>query len=404
MIFLKTDDEIELLRQSNLLVGRTLAEVAKMIQPGVTTKQLDKVAEEFIRDHGAIPTFKGFPNPYGSPFPGTLCTSVNDQVVHGIPNDIPLKDGDIVSVDCGTFMNGFCGDSAYTFCVGEVDPEIVKLLKVTKESLYKGIENAVHGKRLGDIGYSIQEYCEAHSYGVVREFVGHGIGKEMHEDPPVPNYGRRGTGTLLKKGMCIAIEPMITMGNRQIVMEEDRWTIRTRDRKCAAHFEHTVAGIWSIRAKSTIARPAAERQSQQFGQFRQSISERTADPTLLRRSIRQPKPEPEWLLLRELHHRPTVRTARRTAEQPTRNRQLAADQPVQTCGGMAAEEGEERDPRHLRNTWHRRHHPRPGTTDLARCHAEGRRDRTRRILRGFRRGPHCDRNRGTRTSGRMARA
>ena len=201
----------------------------------------DKVAEEFIRDHGAIPTFKGFPNPYGSPFPGTLCTSVNDQVVHGIPNDIPLKDGDIVSVDCGTFMNGFCGDSAYTFCVGEVDPEIVKLLKVTKESLYKGIENAVHGKRLGDIGYSIQEYCEAHSYGVVREFVGHGIGKEMHEDPPVPNYGRRGTGTLLKKGMCIAIEPMITMGNRQIVMEEDRWTIRTRDRKCAAHFEHTVA-------------------------------------------------------------------------------------------------------------------------------------------------------------------
>ena len=186
MIFLKTDDEIELLRQSNLLVGRTLAEVAKMIQPGVTTKQLDKVAEEFIRDHGAIPTFKGFPNPYGSPFPGTLCTSVNDQVVHGIPNDIPLKDGDIVSVDCGTFMNGFCGDSAYTFCVGEVDPEIVKLLKVTKESLYKGIENAVHGKRLGDMGYSIQEYCEAHSYGVVREFVGHGIGKEMHEDPPVP--------------------------------------------------------------------------------------------------------------------------------------------------------------------------------------------------------------------------
>lgn len=140
MIFLKTDDEIELLRQSNLLVGRTLAEVAKMIQPGVTTKQLDKVAEEFIRDHGAIPTFKGFPNPYGSPFPGTLCTSVNDQVVHGIPNDIPLKDGDIVSVDCGTFMNGFCGDSAYTFCVGEVDPEIVKLLKVTKESLYKGLK------------------------------------------------------------------------------------------------------------------------------------------------------------------------------------------------------------------------------------------------------------------------
>ena len=240
MIFLKTDDEIELLRQSNLLVGRTLAEVAKMIQPGVTTKQLDKVAEEFIRDHGAIPTFKGFPNPYGSPFPGTLCTSVNDQVVHGIPNDIPLKDGDIVSVDCGTFMNGFCGDSAYTFCVGEVDPEIVKLLKVTKESLYKGIENAVHGKRLGDIGYSIQEYCEAHSYGVVREFVGHGIGKEMHEDPPVRNYGSRGSGILLKEVMCLAIEPMITMGDRKIGLLPDKWSIVTRDRLPAAHYEHTI--------------------------------------------------------------------------------------------------------------------------------------------------------------------
>ena len=243
MIFLKTDDEIELLRQSNLLVAKTLAEIAKMIKPGVTTKELDKIAEEYIRDNGAIPTFKGFPNPYNAkaPFPASICTSVNDQVVHGIPNDVPLKEGDIVSVDCGTFMNGFCGDSAYTFCVGEVDPEIVKLLKVTKESLYKGIENAVHGKRLGDIGYAIQQHCEAQSYGVVREFVGHGIGKEMHEDPPVPNYGRRGTGTLLKKGMCIAIEPMITMGNRQVVMEEDRWTIRTRDWKCAAHFEHTVA-------------------------------------------------------------------------------------------------------------------------------------------------------------------
>jgi len=241
MIFLKTEDEIELLRKSNLLVGKTLAEIAKVIKPGVTTNELDRVAEEFIRDNGAVPTFKGFPNQYGEPFPASLCTSVNEQVVHGIPGDIVLKDGDIVSVDCGTYMNGFCGDSAYTFCVGEVDAEIVNLLKVTKESLYKGIENAVHGKRLGDIGYSIQEYCEAHSYGVVREFVGHGIGKEMHEDPPVPNYGRRGTGTLLKKGMCIAIEPMITQGSRQIVMESDRWTIRTRDRKCAAHFEHTVA-------------------------------------------------------------------------------------------------------------------------------------------------------------------
>ena len=241
MIFLKTDDEIELLRQSNLLVGKTLAEVAKLIKPGVTTRQLDKVAEEFIRDHGAVPTFKGFPNPYGEPFPSTLCTSVNEQVVHGIPNDRPLQDGDIVSVDCGTLLNGFCGDSAYTFCVGEVAPEVMKLLKTTKEALYKGIENAVHGKRLGDIGYAVQQHCEAQHYGVVREFVGHGVGKEMHEDPQVPNYGRRGTGTMLKAGMCIAIEPMITLGGRQIIMEADKWTIRTRDRRCAAHFEHSVA-------------------------------------------------------------------------------------------------------------------------------------------------------------------
>jgi methionyl aminopeptidase len=241
MIFLKTDDEIELLRQSNLLVGRTLAEVAKLIKPGVTTRQLDKVAEEFIRDHGAIPTFKGFPNPAGPPFPASICTSVNEQVVHGIPNDEPLKDGDIVSVDCGTFMNGFCGDSCYTFCVGEVSPEVRELLRVTKESLYLGIEQAVHGKRLGDIGYAVQQHCESHGYGVVREFVGHGIGKDMHEDPQVPNYGKRGYGTLLKKGMCIAIEPMITQGNRQLLMERDGWTVRTRDRKMAAHFEHTVA-------------------------------------------------------------------------------------------------------------------------------------------------------------------
>lgn len=241
MIFLKTDDEIELLRQSNLLVGKSLAEVAKLIRPGVTTKELDRVAEEFIRDHGAIPTFKGFPNPFGPPFPGSICTSVNEQVVHGIPGDTVLKDGDIISVDCGTLMNGYCGDSAYTFCVGEVAPEIIELLKVTKEALYKGIEMAVHGKRLGDIGYAVQQHCELHSYGVVREFVGHGIGKNMHEDPQVPNYGRRGTGALLKKGMCIAIEPMITLGDKKIGMEADRWTVRTMDRKCAAHFEHTVA-------------------------------------------------------------------------------------------------------------------------------------------------------------------
>lgn len=241
MIFLKTDDEIELLRQSNLLVGRALAEVAKLIKPGVTTLELDRVAEEFIRDNGAIPTFKGFPNQYGQPFPGSICASVNDQVVHGIPNDKPLQEGDIVSVDCGTYMNGFCGDSAYTFCVGEVAPEVRELLKVTKEALYKGIENAVHGKRLGDIGSAVQDHCEKHAYGVVREFVGHGIGKEMHEEPPVPNYGKRGSGVLLKSGMCVAIEPMITLGSPQIYMEPDRWTIRTRDGKWAAHFEHTLA-------------------------------------------------------------------------------------------------------------------------------------------------------------------
>ena len=218
-----------------------MAEVAKLIKPGVTTLELDRVAEEFIRDNGAIPTFKGFPNQYGQPFPGSICASVNAQVVHGIPNDKPLQEGDIVSVDCGTYMNGFCGDSAYTFCVGEVAPEVRELLKVTKEALYKGIENAVHGKRLGDIGSAVQDHCEKHAYGVVREFVGHGIGKEMHEEPPVPNYGKRGSGVLLKSGMCVAIEPMITLGSPQIYMEPDRWMIRTRDGKWAAHFEHTLA-------------------------------------------------------------------------------------------------------------------------------------------------------------------
>jgi len=241
MIFLKTEEEIELLRASNLLVGKTLAEVAKLIKPGVTTRELDKVAEEFIRDNGAIPTFKGFPNQFGDPFPSSLCTSVNEQVVHGIPDDRPLNDGDIVSIDCGTFMNGFCGDSAYTFCVGEVDHEVRRLLKVTKDSLYIGIQNAVVGKRLGDIGYAIQQHCESNSFGVVREFVGHGIGKDMHEDPQVPNYGKRGYGTLLKKGLCIAIGPMITLGSREIVMERDGWTVRTKDMKAAAHFEHTIA-------------------------------------------------------------------------------------------------------------------------------------------------------------------
>lgn len=241
MIYLKTEDEIELLREANLLVSATLAEIAKVIRPGVTTNELDKLAETFIRDHGAQPTFKGFPNPYGGPFPASICASVNDEVVHGIPNDNPLKDGDIVSVDCGTLLNGFNGDSCYTFCVGEVSEEIKHLLKTTKESLYKGIEVAIAGKRLGDIGYAVQTCCEQEGYGVVREFVGHGIGKEMHEEPAVPNYGRRGNGVQIKNGLCIAIEPMITQGSPQIVMMPDRWTIKTQDGKWAAHFEHTIA-------------------------------------------------------------------------------------------------------------------------------------------------------------------
>lgn len=241
MIYLKTEDEIELLREANLLVSATLAEIAKVIRPGVTTNELDKLAETFIRDHGAQPTFKGFPNPYGGPFPASICASVNDEVVHGIPNDNPLKDGDIVSVDCGTLLNGFNGDSCYTFCVGEVSEEIKHLLKTTKESLYKGIEAAIAGKRLGDIGYAVQTCCEQEGYGVVREFVGHGIGKEMHEEPVVPNYGRRGNGVQIKNGLCIAIEPMITQGSPQIVMMPDRWTIKTQDGKWAAHFEHTIA-------------------------------------------------------------------------------------------------------------------------------------------------------------------
>jgi methionyl aminopeptidase len=241
-IFLKTEDEIELMRKANRLVGATLAEIARNIKPGVTTLQLDKIAEEFIRDHGAVPTFKNFPNPYGEPFPASICTSVNEVVVHGIPdNKTVLKEGDIISVDCGTLLDGFNGDSCYTFCVGEVSEEVKKLLKTTKESLYKGIEQAIAGHHLGDISYAVQEHCESQGFGVVRELTGHGIGKEMHEDPSVPNYGRRGNGVLLKEGMCIAIEPMITMGNRQIWLLPDKWGVITRDRKPAAHFEHTIA-------------------------------------------------------------------------------------------------------------------------------------------------------------------
>ena len=240
-VFLKTEDEIELMRQANRLVGQTLGELARHIKPGVTTLQLDKIAEAFIRDHGAVPTFKGFPNPYGGPFPASICTSVNDVVVHGVPNETTvLKEGDIISIDCGTLLNGFCGDSCYTFCVGEVSDDVKQLLRVTKEALYLGIEQAQAGHHLGDISSAVQEHCEHYHYGIVRELTGHGIGHEMHEDPQVPNYGRRGNGVMLKAGMCIAIEPMVTQGNRAICMDADRWTLRTRDGKPAAHFEHTI--------------------------------------------------------------------------------------------------------------------------------------------------------------------
>ncbi len=236
MIYLKTDEEIEMMRESNLMVAKTLAEIAKVIKPGVSTLELDKIAETFIRDNGGSPAFLNYQG-----FPNSLCTSVNEQVVHGIPNNTPLKEGDVVSVDCGVLKNGFYGDSAYTFMVGEVAPEVKALLEATKESLYKGIEQAVENNRLGDVGHAIQSYTEEKGYSVVREMVGHGIGKNLHEAPEVPNYGRKGNGTKLKSGMVIAIEPMINLGKRQIVQESDGWTITTVDKKVSAHYEHTVA-------------------------------------------------------------------------------------------------------------------------------------------------------------------
>ena len=236
MIYLKTPEEIALLRASNQLVGKTLAEVAKHIRVGVTTLELDKIAEDFIRSNGALPGFLG----YGG-FPNTLCVSVNDQVVHGIPSNYALKEGDIVSVDCGVLQNGYYGDSAYTFCVGKVDEKVKKLLEITKESLSLGIDSAQHGNRIGDIGFAIQQHCQKAGFSVVRKLVGHGVGKNLHEDPEVPNFGKKGQGVLLKEGMVIAIEPMINMGNRDVVQEKDGWTIRTIDRKPSAHFEHTIA-------------------------------------------------------------------------------------------------------------------------------------------------------------------
>lgn len=235
MALIKTEEEIELIRISSLLVGKTLAEVAKHIRPGVTTLELDRVAEEFIRDHDAVPGFKGY---HG--FPGSLCTSVNDTVVHGIPGKHELKDGDIISIDCGVKKNGFYGDSAYTFPVGEVNEEILTLMQRTKESLYIGIEASVSGNRVGDIGYAVQHYVEEFGYSVVRDLVGHGLGSQLHEKPEVPNFGRRGKGKELKTGMVLAIEPMINLGMKDVYQMRDGWTIRTADHKPSAHYEHDV--------------------------------------------------------------------------------------------------------------------------------------------------------------------
>ncbi|MGM0565571.1 MAG: type I methionyl aminopeptidase [Bacillota bacterium] len=236
MLKKKSNEEIELLRKSSLLVGKTLAEVARHIEPGVKTIKLDSIAEEFIRDHGAVPGFKG----YGG-FPGSLCISVNDTVVHGIPGEQELKEGDIVSIDCGTIIEGYYGDSAYTFTVGEVSNEVALLLERTKASLYKGVEKAISGNRVGDIGYAVQSFIEPFGYGIVRELVGHGIGKTMHEKPEIPNYGRKGTGPKLPDGLVICVEPMINLGTRHVMQEDDGWTIKTADNAYSAHFELELA-------------------------------------------------------------------------------------------------------------------------------------------------------------------
>ena len=236
MLYLKTDEEIGLLRESNMLVSRTLAEIASLIKPGISTLYLDKIAESFIRDHGAIPAFKG----YGG-FPNTLCTSVNEEVVHGIPSNYELKDGDIISVDCGVILNGWYGDSAYTFAVGEIDPAIQKLIEYTRASLEEGVKKAVAGNRIGDISSAVQIKAESGGFTVVRELVGHGLGKKLHEQPEVPNYGKPGAGPKMNKGLVICIEPMINLGRKETIQMRDGWTIRTADLKPSAHFEYAVA-------------------------------------------------------------------------------------------------------------------------------------------------------------------
>jgi methionyl aminopeptidase len=236
MIHYKTSEEVLKIKESADILGRAHGEVAKFIKEGVKTSFLDKIAEEFIRDHGAVPSFKGF-----NGFPASLCISVNEVVVHGFPSEYELKDGDIISVDCGVFHQGFHSDSAYTYPIGEVLPSVLALLKATRDSLYLGIEQAISGNRIGDIGHAIQKFVEAKGFTVVRELVGHGLGRNLHEAPEVPNYGKKGSGPLLKQGMVIAIEPMINLGTKNIVQEKDGWTIRTADRKQSAHYEHTIA-------------------------------------------------------------------------------------------------------------------------------------------------------------------
>ena len=234
-IFLKSAEDAEIIRANGVILGKCHAEVAKRITPGVTTKELDKLAETFIKDNGGKPSFKG----YGG-FPASLCISLNDVVVHGFPNDRPLRDGDILSIDCGVHKNGFHADSAYTYAVGTISEEVNELLVETKRSLYRAIEQVKAGNRIGDVSFAVQDYVNKFGFGVVRELVGHGVGKQLHEGPEVPNYGKRGKGPKMLAGMVIAIEPMITLGRRFVVQEKDGWTIRTEDRKPAAHYEHTV--------------------------------------------------------------------------------------------------------------------------------------------------------------------
>lgn len=238
----KTPEEIELIRASSLLVGKTLGEVKRHIKPGIDTLHLDKIAEEFIRDHNAIPAFKDYNPSFGEfPFPGSLCISINQEVVHGMPSPTRLlKDGDIVSIDCGVLMNGYYGDSAYTFAVGEVSPKKRRLMQVTKESLYKGIAKAVEGNRIGDISNAIQRHAETYGYSIVREMVGHGLGARLHEPPEVPNFGRKRSGAKLREGMVIAIEPMINMGKRHIAVSDDGWTVYAKDLQPSAHYEHSI--------------------------------------------------------------------------------------------------------------------------------------------------------------------